>query len=164
MDETKCMVNLAKFYLGFTVDESCGKCNPCRIGTQRMLEMLERITEGNGEPDDIEKLEKLANTIKASSVCGLGQTAPNPVLSTLKYFRDEYKAHIEDQKCPAGECKALAEIKINPELCKGCGICKRQCPVNAITGEVKTPHVINKDVCIKCGACVDKCPFKAIHK
>ena len=164
MDETKCMVNLAKFYLGFTVDESCGKCNPCRIGTQRMLEVLERITEGNGEPDDIEKLEKLANTIKASSVCGLGQTAPNPVLSTLKYFRDEYKAHIEDQKCPAGECKALAEIKINPELCKGCGICKRQCPVNAITGEVKTPHVINKDVCIKCGACVDKCPFKAIHK
>ena len=164
MDETKCMVNLAKFYLGFTVDESCGKCNPCRIGTQRMLEMLERITEGNGQPDDIEKLEKLANTIKASSVCGLGQTAPNPVLSTLKYFKDEYKAHIEEQKCPAGECKALAEIKINPELCKGCGICKRQCPVNAITGEVKTPHVINKDICIKCGACVDKCPFKAIHK
>ena len=164
MDETKCMVNLAKFYLGFTVDESCGKCNPCRIGTQRMLEMLERITEGNGEEDDLELLEKLANTIKASSVCGLGQTAPNPVLSTMKYFRDEYVAHIKDQKCPAGECKALAEIKINPELCKGCGICKRQCPVNAITGEVKTPHVINKDVCIKCGACVDKCPFKAIHK
>lgn len=164
MDETKCMVNLAKFYLGFTVDESCGKCNPCRIGTQRMLEMLERITEGNGKEDDLEKLEKLANTIKASSVCGLGQTAPNPVLSTMKYFRDEYVAHIKDQKCPAGECKALAEIKINPELCKGCGICKRQCPVNAITGEVKTPHVINKDVCIKCGACVDKCPFKAIHK
>ena len=164
MDDTKCMVNLAKFYLGFTVDESCGKCNPCRIGTQRMLEMLERITEGNGQPDDIEKLEKLANTIKASSVCGLGQTAPNPVLSTLKYFKDEYKAHIEEQKCPAGECKALAEIKINPELCKGCGICKRQCPVNAITGEVKTPHVINKETCIKCGACVDKCPFKAIHK
>ena len=164
MDETKCMVNLAKFYLGFTVDESCGKCNPCRIGTQRMLEMLERITEGNGKEDDLELLEKLANTIKASSVCGLGQTAPNPVLSTMKYFRDEYVAHIKDQKCPAGECKALAEIKINPELCKGCGICKRQCPVNAITGEVKTPHVINKDVCIKCGACVDKCPFKAIHK
>lgn len=164
MDETKCMVNLAKFYLGFTVDESCGKCNPCRIGTQRMLEMLERITEGNGKEDDLELLEKLANTIKASSVCGLGQTAPNPVLSTMKYFRDEYVAHIKDKKCPAGECKALAEIKINPELCKGCGICKRQCPVNAITGEVKTPHVINKDVCIKCGSCVDKCPFKAIHK
>ena len=164
MDNTKCMVNLAKFYLGFTVDESCGKCTPCRIGTQRMLEMLERITEGNGEPEDIEKLEKLANTIKSASVCGLGQTAPNPVLSTLKYFRDEYVAHIEDKKCPAGECKALANVEINPELCKGCGICKRQCPVNAISGEVKQPHKINPEVCIKCGACVDKCPFKAISK
>lgn len=164
MDETKCMVNLAKFYLGFTVDESCGKCTPCRIGTQRMLEILDRITEGNGQEDDIEKLEVLANTIKKASVCGLGQTAPNPVLSTIKYFRDEYVAHIKDGKCPAGECKALASIEINPELCKGCGICKRQCPVNAITGEVKQAHVINPDICIKCGACVDKCPFKAIHK
>ena len=164
MDNTKCMVNLAKFYLGFTVDESCGKCTPCRIGTQRMLEILERITEGNGEPQDIEKLEKLASTIKNASVCGLGQTAPNPVLSTLKYFRDEYIAHIEDKKCPAGECKALANVQINPELCKGCGICKRQCPVNAISGEVKQPHKINPEVCIKCGACVDKCPFKAISK
>ena len=164
MDDTKCMVNLAKFYLGFTVDESCGKCTPCRIGTQRMLEILDRITEGKGEEDDIEKLEVLANTIKKASVCGLGQTAPNPVLSTIKYFRDEYVAHIKDGKCPAGECKALASIEINPELCKGCGICKRQCPVNAITGEVKQPHVINPETCIKCGACVDKCPFKAIHK
>ena len=164
MDNTKCMVNLAKFYLGFTVDESCGKCTPCRIGTQRMLEILNRITEGNGEEDDIEKLEKLANTIKKASVCGLGQTAPNPVLSTIKYFRDEYVAHIKDGKCPAGECKALASIEINPELCKGCGICKRQCPVNAISGEVKQAHVINTEICIKCGACVDKCPFKAIHK
>ena len=164
MDDTKCMVNLAKFYLGFTVDESCGKCNPCRIGTQRMLEMLEKITDGNGEPEDIEKLEKLANTIKKASVCGLGQTAPNPVLSTLKYFRDEYVAHIEDKKCPAGECKALANVEINPELCKGCGICKRQCPVNAISGEVKQPHKINPETCIKCGACVGKCPFKAISK
>ena len=164
MDDTKCMVNLAKFYLGFTVDESCGKCTPCRIGTQRMLEMLERITEGEGVPEDIEKLEKLANTIKCASVCGLGQTAPNPVLSTLKYFRDEYVAHIEQQKCPAGECKALANIEINPELCKGCGICKRQCPVNAISGEVKQPHKINPEICIKCGACVGKCPFKAISK
>jgi len=164
MDNTKCMVNLAKFYLGFTVDESCGKCTPCRIGTQRMLEILERITEGNGEAQDIEKLEKLANTIKNASVCGLGQTAPNPVLSTLKYFRDEYVAHIEEQKCPAGECKALANVQINPELCKGCGICKRQCPVNAISGEVKEPHKINPEICIKCGACVDKCPFKAISK
>jgi len=164
MDNTKCMVNLAKFYLGFTVDESCGKCTPCRIGTQRMLEILTRITEGNGKEDDIEKLEVLANTIKKASVCGLGQTAPNPVLSTIKYFRDEYVAHIKDEKCPAGECKALASIEINPELCKGCGICKRQCPVNAITGEVKQPHKINPEICIKCGACVDKCPFKAIHK
>ena len=164
MDNTKCMVNLAKFYLGFTVDESCGKCTPCRIGTQRMLEILNRITEGNGQEDDIEKLEKLANTIKKASVCGLGQTAPNPVLSTIKYFRDEYIAHIKDGKCPAGECKALANIEINPELCKGCGICKRQCPVNAISGEVKQAHKIDSSICIKCGACVDKCPFKAIHK
>jgi len=164
MNNTKCMVNLAKFYLGFTVDESCGKCTPCRIGTQRMLEILNRITEGNGEEDDIEKLEKLANTIKKASVCGLGQTAPNPVLSTIKYFKDEYVAHIKDAKCPAGECKALANIEINPELCKGCGICKRQCPVNAISGEVKQAHKIDPSICIKCGACVDKCPFKAIHK
>ena len=164
MDDSKCMVNLAKFYLGFTVDESCGKCTPCRIGTQRMLEILERLTEGDGELEDVEKLEKLANTIKRASVCGLGQTAPNPVLSTLKYFRDEYIAHIKDKKCPAGECKALANIEINPELCKGCGICKRQCPVNAISGEVKQPHKINPDICIKCGACVGKCPFKAISK
>ena len=164
MDDTKCMVNLAKFYLGFTVDESCGKCTPCRIGTQRMLEILERITEGNGEENDIEKLEVLANTIKKASVCGLGQTAPNPVLSTIKYFRDEYASHIKDGKCPAGECKALANIEINPELCKGCGICKRQCPVNAISGEVKQPHKIDPAVCIKCGACVGKCPFKAIKK
>ena len=164
MDDTKCMVNLAKFYLGFTVDESCGKCTPCRIGTQRMLEILDRITEGNGEPEDIEKLEKLAITIKSASVCGLGQTAPNPVLSTIKYFKDEYVAHIKDKKCPAGECKSLANIEIDPEKCKGCGICKRQCPVNAITGEVKQPHKINPDICIKCGACVGKCPFKAISK
>jgi len=164
MDNTKCMVNLAKFYLGFTVDESCGKCTPCRIGTQRMLEILEKLTEGNGQIDDIEKLEKLANTIKRASVCGLGQTAPNPVLSTLKYFRDEYVAHIQDKKCPAGECKALANVEINPDKCKGCGICKRQCPVNAISGEVKQPHKINPEICIKCGACVDKCPFKAISK
>ena len=164
MDDTKCMVNLAKFYLGFTVDESCGKCTPCRIGTQRMLEILDKITEGNGEPEDIEKLEKLANTIKSASVCGLGQTAPNPVLSTLKYFKDEYVAHIRDKKCPAGECKSLANIEIDPEKCKGCTLCKKQCPVNAITGEVKQPHKINPDICIKCGACADKCPFKAISK
>ncbi len=164
MDNSKCMVNLAKFYLGFTVDESCGKCTPCRIGTKRMLEILEKITEGEGEIEDLEKLEKLAINIKNASVCGLGQTAPNPVLSTLKYFKDEYRAHISYKKCPAGECKKLANIEINPELCKGCGICKRQCPVNAITGEVKQPHKINPDICIKCGSCIDKCPFKAISK
>ena len=164
MDDTKCMVNLAKFYLGFTVDESCGKCTPCRIGTKRMLEILTKICDGEGTLEDVSKLEVLAENIIKSSVCGLGQTAPNPVLSTLKYFRDEYVAHIEEQKCPAGECKALANVQINPELCKGCGICKRQCPVNAISGEVKQPHKINPEICIKCGACVGKCPFKAISK
>ncbi|MBQ6992656.1 MAG: NADH-quinone oxidoreductase subunit NuoF [Clostridia bacterium] len=162
MDDSKCMVNLAKFYLGFTVDESCGKCNPCRIGTKRMLEILERITQGEGETGDIEKLETLAETIKKASVCGLGQTAPNPVLSTIKYFRDEYVAHIEDKKCVTNECKALASIEINKELCRGCGICKKQCPVGAISGEVKQPHEINPEICIKCGACASKCPFKAI--
>ena len=164
MDDTKCMVNLAKFYLGFTVDESCGKCTPCRIGTKRMLEILEKITEGNGETEDLEKLERLAKTIQKASVCGLGQTAPNPVLSTMKYFRDEYITHIRDKKCPAKECKALRAIEIDPEKCRGCGICKKNCPVNAITGEVKQPHKIDEDVCIKCGTCISKCPFKAISK
>lgn len=164
MDDTKCMVNLAKFYLGFTVDESCGKCTPCRIGTKRMLEILEKITEGSGETEDLEKLERLAKTIQKASVCGLGQTAPNPVLSTMKYFRDEYIAHIRDKKCPAKECKALRAIEIDPEKCRGCGICKKNCPVNAITGEVKQPHKIDEDVCIKCGTCISKCPFKAISK
>ena len=164
MDDSKCMVNLAKFYLGFTVDESCGKCTPCRIGTKRMLEILEKITDGKGEIEDIDKLERLAINIKNASICGLGQTAPNPILSTLKYFKDEYKAHILDEKCPAGECKAFANIQIDPEKCKGCGICKRQCPVSAISGEVKQPHKINPEKCIKCGACVTACPFKAINK
>ena len=165
MDEDKCMVNLAKFFLEFTVDESCGKCPPCRIGTKRMLEILTRITEGKGKDGDIEKLENLAQNIKNASLCGLGQTAPNPVLSTLKYFRDEYEAHIYEKRCPAGECKSLTQVKIDPEKCKQCGVCARNCPVSAIEGEVrKGPFKINQDKCIKCGVCITKCPFKVISK
>lgn len=164
MDDSKCMVNIAKFYLEFTVDESCGKCTPCRIGTKRMQEILQKICDGKGEKGDLEKLEQLANNIKRASLCGLGQTAPNPVLSTLKYFKDEYTAHIRDKLCPAGECKALANIKIDPTKCKGCGLCKKNCPVGAISGEIKQPHKIDPDVCIKCGLCMAKCPFKAINK
>jgi len=164
MDEDNCMVDIAKFFLEFTVEESCGKCPPCRIGTKRMLEILERITGGKGEEGDIEKLEILAKNIKASALCGLGQTAPNPVLSTLRYFRDEYEAHVRDKKCPAGVCKSMMNYVIHADLCKSCGICAKQCPVNAIKGEKKVPYVIDQDKCIKCGACMEKCPFKAIFK
>lgn len=165
MDDSKCMVDIAKFFLEFTVDESCGKCPPCRIGTKRMLEILTRITEGKGKEGDIEKLEKLARNIKSASLCGLGQTAPNPVLSTIRYFRDEYEAHIKEKRCPAGVCKALTQVHIDPEKCKKCGICAKNCPVGAINGEVgKKTFEINGDKCIKCGVCISKCPFKAISK
>ncbi len=164
MDNSTCMVNLARFFLDFTVDESCGKCPPCRIGTKRMLEILDRIVNGKGEEGDIEKLEKLALNIKRSSLCGLGQTAPNPVLSTIKYYRHEYEAHIKDKKCPAGECKAMTQVIIDKEKCKGCSACSRKCPVNAISGEIKQPFEIDQEKCIKCGVCVATCPFKAIER
>ncbi|MBN2796422.1 MAG: NADH-quinone oxidoreductase subunit NuoF [Clostridia bacterium] len=163
MDEDNCMVDVARFFLDFTVDESCGKCTPCREGTKRMLEMLDKICEGKGTMQDIEDLEQLAYTIKDASLCGLGQTAPNPVLSTLKYFKHEYLAHVEDKKCPAGVCKDLLAITIT-DKCIGCTMCKTVCPVNCISGEKKGQHVIDQDACIKCGACIDKCPVKCIVK
>ena len=164
MDEDNCMVDIAKFFLEFTVDESCGKCTPCRIGTRRMLEILDRITKGEGKLEDLDKLEELAKYIQANSLCGLGQTAPNPVISTLRFFRDEYIAHIVDKTCPAGVCKALLSYNIDPDKCKGCTLCARNCPADAITGTVKNPHVIDHSKCIKCGACMANCKFGAIYK
>ena len=164
MDEDTCMVDIARFFLEFTVDESCGKCTPCRVGTKRMLEILDKIIAGNGTLEDIDRLEELANYIKSSSLCGLGQTAPNPVLSTLRYFRDEYIAHVVDKKCPAGVCKSLLRYKIDPAKCKGCTLCARKCPVGAISGSVREAHTIDAAKCIKCGVCMSTCKFGAISR
>ena len=164
MDDTTCMVVVARFFLDFTVDESCGKCTPCRIGTRRLLEMLDKITSGNGTLEDLDKMEELCYYIKNNAMCALGQTAPNPVLSTLKHFREEYEAHVVEKRCPAGVCKKLLRYEILPDKCKGCTKCARNCPVGAISGKVKEPHVIDQSKCIKCGACMDGCKFAAIIK
>ena len=164
MDEDNCMVDIARFFLEFTQEESCGKCPPCRIGTKRMLEILDKITSGKGTPEDLENLEVLAQTIKDSSLCALGQTAPNPVLSTLKHFRSEYEAHIYDKKCPAGVCQALLSYKIDPRKCRGCSLCARNCPAEAISGKIKEPFVIDNSKCIKCGECINRCKFGAVIK
>lgn len=164
MDEDTCMVDIAKFFLQFTVDESCGKCTPCRVGTKRLLELLEKITDGRGTLEDIDKMEELCYYIKDNALCGLGQTAPNPVLSTLRYFRDEYIEHVVNKRCPAGVCKKLITYKIDPVKCKGCTLCARNCPVDAIEGQVKVAHSIDTSKCVKCGTCIDKCRFGAIYK
>ena len=163
MDEDDCMVSMAKFYLDFTVEESCGKCAPCRIGNKRLYEILDTITQGKGTEEDLFKLRNLGNVIKDTSLCGLGQTSPNPVLSTMDNFYDEYLAHVKEGKCPAGQCKALMSYIINEEACVGCTLCARVCPVDAISGEKKMPHVIDQSICIKCGACMEKCKFGAIY-
>lgn len=164
MDEDNCMVDIAKFFLDFTVDESCGKCTPCRIGTKRMRELLEKITDGKATLEDLDELESLAHYIKDNSLCGLGQTAPNPVLATLRFFKDEYIAHIVDKKCPAGVCKKLVSYSIEADKCKGCTACARKCPIGAISGAVKTAHTIDTSKCVKCGVCMDTCRFGAIIK
>lgn len=162
MDEDNCMVDIAKFFLEFTVEESCGKCVPCRVGTKRLLELLDKITMGNGTLDDLDKMEELCHHIQENSLCGLGQTAPNPVLSTLRYFRDEYVAHVEERRCPSGVCKNLIQYRILPDKCTGCRACAKGCPVSAISGEVKQPHEIDQSICTKCGLCIDTCRYDAI--
>jgi NADH-quinone oxidoreductase subunit F len=164
MDDSTCMVEVARFFMNFTQNESCGKCVPCREGTKRMLEILERIVAGNGRDGDIELLLELADTISNTALCGLGKTAAMPVVSTIKNFRDEYEAHIYNKKCPAGQCKKLITYQINPELCRGCSKCARNCPVGAISGEIKSPFVIDTAKCIKCGACASACSFKAVKE
>ena len=165
LDEDNCMVDVARFYMDFIVDESCGKCTPCRVGTKRMLELLEQICDGKGTMETLDELELLASTIKDTALCGLGQSAPNPVLSTINQFRDEYIAHIVDKKCPAGVCKELLQYVIDEDKCRKCGLCAKQCPVGAIHGELgKVPYVIDKEKCIKCGQCIKACHFKVIER
>ncbi|MCK5065715.1 MAG: 4Fe-4S binding protein, partial [Candidatus Fermentibacteraceae bacterium] len=162
MDDTTCMVEIARFFLDFTQNESCGKCTFCRIGTLRMLEILERLTRGEGLPEDIEKLERLSIQIKEASLCGLGQTAPNPVQTTIHYYMDEYLAHINDKRCPAGSCLPLVEFSIDAVKCVGCTLCAKSCPVDAISGKVKEPHIIDQEICVKCGKCITSCNFSAV--
>jgi NADH-quinone oxidoreductase subunit F len=164
VDDRTCMVDLARYFLSFTQDESCGKCVPCRIGTKRMLEIVTRITNGQGEEGDIETLERLAHDVKRASLCGLGQTAPNPVLTMIRYFRDEYEEHIRDKRCRAGHCVELSRYVIDAELCKGCAVCAKHCPAGAVRGEVKSVHTISQEFCIKCGVCAERCPFDAISR